>query len=62
MTIFLLLGIGTFFVSIVQFTFETLTVCCLIYLTLIPIGIYNYRSKSKTINQIELEDDQQDIL
>ena len=62
MTIFLLLGIGLFFVSIVQFTFETLTICCLIYFTLIPIGIYSYRSKSKTASQIELEDDQQDIL
>ena len=62
MTIFLLLGVGLFFVSIVQFTFETLTVCILIYLFLIPIGIYNYRSKSKTANQIEIEDDQQDIL
>ena len=62
MTIFLLLGVGLFFVSIVQFTFETLTVCILIYLFLIPIGIYNYRFKSKTANQIEIEDDQQDIL
>ena len=62
MTIFLLLGVGLFFVSIIQFTFETLTVCILIYLTLIPLGIYNYRLKSKTVNQIETEDDQQDIL
>ena len=62
MTIFLLLGVGLFFVSIVQYTFETLTVCILIYLFLIPIGIYNYRFKSKTANQIEIEDDQQDIL
>ena len=62
MTIFLLLGVGLFFVSIVQFTFETLTVCILIYLFLIPIGIYNFRSKSKTANQIEIEDEQQDIL
>ena len=62
MTIFLLLGVGLFFVSIIQFTFETLSVCSLIYLFLIPVGIYNYRSKSKTANQAEIEDDQQDIL
>ena len=62
MTIFLLLGVGLFFVSIVQFTFETLTICILTYLFLIPIGIYNYRSKSKTANKIEIEDEQQDIL
>ena len=62
MTIFLLLGVGLFFVSIVQFTFETLTICILTYLFLIPIGIYNYRSKLKTANKIEIEDEQQDIL
>ena len=62
MTVFLLLGAGLFFVSIIQFTFETLTVCCLIYLTLIPLGIYNYRLKSKTAKQIETEDEHQDIL
>ncbi len=62
MTIFLLLGVGLFFVSIIQFTFETLTACCLIYLTLIPVGIYNYKLKSKSINQAEIEDEHQDIL
>ena len=62
MTIFLLLGVGLFFVSIVQFTYETLTVCLLIYLILIPIGIYNFKRKSKTINQYDLEDDHRDIL
>ena len=62
MTIFLLLGVGLFFVSIIQFTFETITICSVIYLFLIPVAIYNYRSKSKTANQAEIEDDQQDIL
>tara|TARA_Y100001970_G_C14186227_1_gene832781 strand:- start:473 stop:1264 length:792 start_codon:yes stop_codon:yes gene_type:complete len=62
MTIFLLLGLGLFFVSIIQFTFETLTICSIIYLFLIPVGIYNYRLKLKTENQNELEEDQQDIL
>ena len=62
MTIFLLLGVGLFFVSIIQYTFETLTVCCLVYLTLIPLAIYNYRSKLKNANQLVVEDEQQDIL
>ena len=62
MTIFLLLGVGLFFVSIIQFTFETIAICMLIYLSLIPLGIYNYRLKLKNANQIELEEEQQDIL
>jgi len=62
MTIFLLLGVGLFFVSIIQFTFETLTICLLIYLLLIPVGIYSFRSKLKTANQVEIEEEHQDIL
>ena len=62
MTIFLLLGVGLFFVSIVQFTFETLTICSIIYLVLIPVGIYNYKLKLKSVNQTEIEEDHQDIL
>ena len=62
MTIFLLLGLGLFFVSIIQFTFETLSICLLIYLFLIPIGIYNYRLKLKTAHQEEVEEEHQDIL
>ena len=62
MTIFLLLGVGLFFVSIIQFTFETLTICCLIYLTLIPIGIYNYKLKLKNANKFVDEEEHQDIL
>ena len=62
MTIFLLLGLGLFFVSIIQFTFETLSICLLIYLFLIPIGIYNYKLKLKTAHQEEVEEEHQDIL
>ena len=62
MTVFLLLGLGLFFVSIIQFTFETLSICLLIYLFLIPIGIYNYRLKLKTAHQEVIEEEHQDIL
>ncbi len=62
MTIFLLLGVGLFFVSIIQYTFETLTICSLIYLILIPFGFYSYKSKLKNINENIIEEDQQDIL
>ncbi len=62
MTIFLLLGVGLFFVSIIQYTFEALTIGCLIYILLIPVGIYNYKVKLKSANKFLVEDDQQDIL
>ena len=62
MTVFLLLGVGLFFVSIIQFTFETLTICIFIYLSLIPFGILNYRSKLKSAKHSIIEEDQQDIL
>ena len=62
MTLFLLLGLALFFVSIIQFTYETMAICCLLYLTLIPFSIYNYKSKLKSVqNQIN-EEDQRDIL
>ena len=62
MTIFLLLGVGLFFVSIIQFTFETLSLGLLIYLLLLPLGILNYNKKSKSIENELLDEDQQDIL
>ena len=61
-TLFLLLGFGLFFVSIIQFTYETMTICCLIYLILIPISIYNYRFKIKSAKNEITEEDQRDIL
>ena len=61
-TLFLLLGFALFFVSITQFTFETLTLCCLIYLSLIPVSILNYKSKLKDSQNEELDEDQRDIL
>ena len=62
MTIFLLLGVGLFFVSIIQFTFETLALGMLIYLLLLPVGILNYNRKSKSVVSNQEEEDQQDVL
>ncbi len=62
MTIFLLLGVGLFFVSIIQFTFETLALGLFIYLLLLPLGILNYNKKSKSVENELLDEDQQDIL
>ena len=61
-TLFLLLGFGLFFVSVIQFTFETMTICCLVYLILIPISIYYYRSKLKRSQNDTIDEDQRDIL
>ena len=62
MTLFLLLGLGLFFVSIIQFTYETLAVCCFIYLSLIPLSILNYNKKLKNAKKEIIEEDQRDIL
>ncbi len=61
-TLFLLLGVGLFFVSIIQFTYETLAICCIIYLTLIPLSVYNYNKKLKSTKKDFVEEDQRDIL
>ncbi len=62
MTLFLLLGVGLFFVSIIQFTYETMAICCFLYLILIPVSIFNYRSKLKNNQNQIIEEDQRDIL
>ena len=62
MTIFLLLGVGIFFVSIIQFTFETMALCCFLYIILIPVSILNYRRKLKNTQKDIVEEDQRDIL
>ncbi len=62
MTIFLLLGVGIFFVSIIQFTFETLSFCLITYLLLLPVGVYNFKLKLKSKIETEIDDQHQDVL
>ena len=62
MTIFLLLGVGIFFVSIIQFTFETLSFCLITYLLLLPVGVYKFKLKSKSKIETEIDDQHQDVL
>ena len=45
-----------------KFTYETLTICCILYLFLIPVSIFNYRSKLKNSQNQNIEEDQRDIL
>ena len=60
LTIFLFLGIGITSISLIFFTFETLLIGGLIYLLLIPIGIFFYRKSN--FNKTSLEDEHEDIL
>ena len=59
---FILLGIGTIFISLLYYTFETLFVFGLAYLISIPLSIYIYSNKSKKQNIETFEDDHEDVL
>ena len=62
LTLFLLLGFGLFFVSIIQFTYETMVICSFIYVLLIPISVLSFRSKLKNAQKEIIQEDQRDIL
>jgi len=65
MTIFALFGIVLFFGLLLIYTFKVLIICGLIYISLIPIGYFNYQKiyKQKIINGENNEnDDLEDIL
>ena len=62
LTIFLLLGIGIYLSLIIFYTFETLFVSGLIYITLIPISFFHYRNlNNKTLISAQ-EEETDDIL
>jgi CDP-diacylglycerol--serine O-phosphatidyltransferase len=60
LAIFLLLGIGIFLGLLIFYTFETLFLSGLIYITLIPISFFHYRHLNKksliSANEEETED------
>ena len=60
-TIFLLLGIGLFFIALLFYTFETLLVFGLIYLITIPVSIILYSNQNKKNKKIS-EENHEDIL
>jgi CDP-diacylglycerol--serine O-phosphatidyltransferase len=65
MTIFVLFGIVLFFGLLLIYTFKVLVICGLIYISLIPIGYFNYQKiyKQKTLSGENNEnDDLEDIL
>ena len=62
LTIFLLLGIGIFLSLLIFYTFETLFISGIIYLTLIPISFIHYsRLNKKTLSALD-EEETEDIL
>ena len=60
-TVFLLLGIGIIFISLLFYTLETLLIFGAVYLISIPIGIFFYIKQNKKIEKIS-DDNHEDIL
>ena len=60
--IFLLLGIGIYVSLLIFYTFETLFFTGLVYLLLIPISTFHYRSKSKKIFVSSNDENDEDVL
>ena len=61
-TIFLLLTVGIIFIALLFYTFETLLIFGLIYLSSIPLSIFIFKSQQKKFSQKISDDDHEDIL
>ena len=61
-TVFILLGIGTIFISLLFYTFETLLIFSLFYLLSIPISFFMYKRQNKIEDLETSEDDHEDVL
>ena len=61
-TIFVLLGIGIYVSLLIFYTFETLFFSGIIYLLLIPISFFHYRSENKKSFIPSSEDEDEDVL
>ena len=61
-TVFLLLGIGIVFISLLFYTLETLLVFGVFYLLSIPISVVIYKNQNKINSKKLLDDDHEDIL
>ena len=62
LTIFLLLGIGVTFITLIFFTFETLLIMGLIYFLLIPMSVFSYYKNISKHKNFTKEDDHEDVL
>jgi len=61
-TVFILLGIGTLFISLLYYTFETLLAFGLLYLISIPISYFMYKQQNKKESLETSEDEHEDVL
>ena len=61
-TAFILLGIGIIFISLLDYTFETLLVFGLVYLISVPISFFMYKNKNKKETLETSEDEHEDVL
>jgi len=61
-TVFILLGIGIIFISLLYYTFETLLVFGLAYLISIPVSFYMYKNNYKKEILETSEDEHEDVL
>ena len=61
-TVFILLGIGITFISLLYYTFEALLVFGLIYLISIPISYLIYKKQSRKKNLETSDDEHEDVL
>jgi len=61
-TVFILLGVGASFISLLYYTFYSLLIFGLVYLILIPISYYTYKKQSKKITLEKTDDEHEDVL
>ena len=61
-TVFILLGIGIIFISLLNNPFKTLLVLSLVYLISIPISFIMYKNKDRKGNLETSEDEHEDVL
>ena len=61
-TVFILLGIGTIFISLLFYTFKTLIIFGLVYLISIPISFLMFKHQGKQENTETSDDDHEDVL
>lgn len=61
-TIFLLLTAGIIFISLLFYTFETLLILSLLYLSSIPFSIFIFSNQKKKFSQKISDEDHEDVL